>query len=169
MEVSIFDRIKFHALVEQYASLKLKGQDVYYKGQHISAARSWDYKLLRHSFAFKGLIKREVMQIRFHLVGGEVIESKIFKGTKSSVSDYKSIMNTMLALELQAKKLGLGIVKAQIAHTHLSDCVVTDTKMKLCMLSESDLEIGRRLKQFRRFPIEIKAIAKDGLVFRKLF
>lgn len=169
MEMSLYERIKVHAIGQDYSRLSLRGQEVIYNGQIICAPTRWDKKLLRHSFAMYGLIKREVLQIRFYLKNGHILESRIFKGSANSVSDYKSIMNTMLELESRSRKADSEILKAEIAHTHLSECVITDRKLKLCLLSESDLSVAKRLKQFRKYPIEIKAIAKDGLVFKKIF
>ncbi|MFG1591308.1 hypothetical protein [Halobacteriovorax sp. CON-3] len=169
MEMSFFDRVKIHALSNEYVNLKTAGQQVYCNDQLICSPTMWDRKLLRHSYALYGVIKREVMQIRFHLAGDVILESKIFKGTAQSVSDYKTIMNAMLELESEARKCGLEIIKAEIGHTHLSSCYIDKNKFKLCLLSKSDLEVARRLKQFRDYPIEIKAIAKDGLVFKKVF
>ncbi|AYF44509.1 MULTISPECIES: hypothetical protein [Halobacteriovorax] len=169
MELSLYERVKIHAMESDFSRLSLDGQEVVYMGQSITAPSRWDKKLLRHSFALYGLIKREVLQIRFHLESNQVIESKIFKGRYKSVSDYKSIMNTMLELESLSRKYGLKILKAEIAHTHLSECRIDKKNLKFCMLSESDLQVAKRLKQFRNYPIEIKAIAKDGLVFKKVF
>ncbi|MFG1498931.1 hypothetical protein ABMA70_01895 [Halobacteriovorax sp. XZX-3] len=169
MEMSFFERVKIHALSNEYVNLKTVGQQVYCNDQMVCGPTRWDKKLLRHSYALYGVIKREVMQIRFHLEGNIILESKIFKGSSRSVSDYKTIMNTMLELESEARKCGLAIIKAEIAHTHLSSCYIDRKKFKLCLLSKNDLEVAKRLKQFREYPIEIKAIAKDGLVFKKIF
>ncbi len=169
MELSLYDQIKFHALSASFEGLKAINNRVLFNGQEIRPITRNEYDLLKHSYALFGLVKREVLQICLELDNGHKFFSKIIKGTHNRVSTYAGILSQTLELESQARRFGGEVIKLSLSHTHLSQCEVAHDRLRLCMLSESDMKVVKRLKEFRNYPIEIKAIAKDGLVFKKIF
>ncbi len=149
------DRIIYHGQVDQYISLPSED----------------DLTLIENSKSFFKFMNRECMQIRVHCFNLEVIQSKIIKGTKNSVSNYKEIKNIAYDLLFKAKQRGLEVDYIEVAHTHMGDqyAYMDESgqvrKILSKGLSDADINTIKMIKPFLGHRVIIKSISESKIAY----
>ncbi len=149
------DRIIYHGHVDQY----------------ISMASEEDLVLIENSKSFLSFLQRECMQIRVHCTKGETFKSRIIKGSKSHVSNYKEIKNIAYDLILSARRSGHDIDYIEIAHTHLGEqyAYIGDSgkvqKVYSKGLSKADVGAVKLIRPFLNYKIVMKSISESEIAY----
>ncbi len=130
-----------------------------------------DFKLLEESYKFSGLLQRECLIVKVVCETGDIFSSNIIKGKKNSVSSYKEVKTLIDELSLKAKSLGHTVLEVELLHTHLTRQFVLISKedeidkISINPLSDSDIDLLLRLRQYIKARISIRALTKDGICF----
>lgn len=164
------------AETKEWNSFEMRGNKLIFNGvvdQQVSYIRRSDEVLLEKSLSVLNFFSKECMQISICCHGGEKVTSNIIKGTKSSVSTSKEIKNTINELVFKCRQRGLEVAHIDISHTHLGRQFIEIKEGKVSRLethglSKRDIECVHEIKPFIDYPIKLRAITQEKMVYEKM-
>ncbi|EQC44270.1 hypothetical protein [Bacteriovorax sp. Seq25_V] len=159
----------------EFENFTVDGSGVVYRGivpQIVTPISNYDdFKLINESFKYNGLIQRECLIVKVICETGDLFSSNIITGKKRSVSSYEEIKALIDKLSLEAKRVGHTVTDVELIHTHLTKQFVLISaddhidKISINPLSDSDIDLVMKLKQYIKARISIRALTKDGICF----
>ncbi len=165
-DISIVKNFKeLRSLISNSKQFKMRENQIYYNfsnvWQKLSFANQTDRVLIQQSlYRFK---PKEVMQIKLNSMQGETLYSDFILGEKRKVSNIFEILSVIDRLREIAIKKKLWTQNIEINHTHLSFDLIKNKNGEINFLgnglSETDLFQLKKIKQYYREKIIIKAIS----------